>query len=159
MYVTKLLLCGNLSTFLRCVSPSSSRANTVRNVATYFAYSLVRTHFTTHEAFYNENRLNFRKYYLVFSRPSARRVGHKEAAGIKKEEGTIRIYRFQSYTSRLFSRSSIYTLLLSCAACHSSAFSVEKSRFISYDWLLLRSSVVFSHKCIVSVGRDVFFLF
>lgn len=102
VYVTKLLLCGNLSTFLRCVSPSSSRASTVRNVATYFAYSLVRTHFTTHEAFCNENRLNFRKYYLVFSRPSARRVGHKEAAEVKKEEGTIRIYIVFRVTRRAF---------------------------------------------------------
>jgi len=51
VYVTKLSHhCAKTFRLLRCVR-HYHRANTVRSVATYFAYSLVQTcAFTTHEA-------------------------------------------------------------------------------------------------------------
>lgn len=83
---------------LSYVHHSSSREYSLERSNLFRIFFSTNT-FTTHEASCNENRFNFRKYHL------ARRVGHKEDAGTKKEEEMICIHRFQSHTP--FGRSSI----------------------------------------------------
>lgn len=125
VYVTKLSpsLCGNLTTFLR----SPSREHSLERSNLFRIFFSMNT-FATHEASCNENRFNFRKYYRIFA--TMRKEGRPQRGCWSKKRRRNNI-PFQSYSHRLLADPLF--VFLSCAACHSLAFGVERSRFISHD--------------------------
>lgn len=82
--------------------------------------------FATHEASCNESRFNFRKYYRIFA--IKRKEGRPQRGRWNKKK---KKKRYVYIGPRIMHRAFWPGLhSLSCAACHSSAFGVEKSRFI-----------------------------
>lgn len=120
-------LYGNLSTSLRV----RRHANTVYSLerSNLFRIFFSTNTFATHEASCNENRFNFRKYYRIFATKRKEGRPQRECWSKKRRRNDISLPELRSHRA-------FWPILhlLSCAACHSSAFGVEKSRFLmSHD--------------------------
>lgn len=146
--IRSLITCYKLHR--HCSERSISFSHCVRNITRSVVDFSANTSTRHTKASCNENRFNFRRYYISYLR--SRRIGHKKRENkikIKK----VYIYISQNYThdARLLGPILYFYIVFVYCMRQSSAFGIKKSTYISHR--LAASSATFPRKRTVGVKK------